>query len=90
MTTLFEKLGREALSNINMLHRKKQIIAINHEPNGTCLVLKDASKILLAGLLEDDSRKMVGYLGFYGGGEHGLDTPAFAIKPKGYPERGVA
>jgi len=85
--TLFEKLGRDTIARIDALQRKKQILAVHHQPDGTCLVLKDCSKLLLEGLSGDESRKIVGYLGFYGRGEHGLDTPAFAIKPDDYPDR---
>lgn len=85
--SLFEKLGRETLGRIDALQRKKQILAVHHQKDGTCLILKDASKTLLEGLTEDESRRIVGYLGFYGGGEHGLDTPAFAIKPDGYDKK---
>lgn len=88
--TLFEKLGKEAVVRIDALQKKKQILAVHHQPNGTCLVLKDASKLLLEGLSEDDSHKIVGYLGFYGHGESGLETPAFLIKPDGYPDRNAA
>lgn len=88
--TLFEKLGKETVARIDALQKKKQILAVHHQPNGTCLVLKDASKLVLEGLSEEDSRKVVGYLGFYGAGENGLDTPAFFIKPEGYPDRNAA
>lgn len=85
--TLFERLGMETLASIDALQRKKQILAVHHQPNGICLILKDASRLLLEGLSEDDSRKVVGYLGFYGHGENGLETPAFLFKPDGYPDR---
>lgn len=84
---LFEKLGPETLSRINELRREKKIIAVHHQPKGTCLVLDDTSSILLEGLSESDSQKIVGYLGFYGRGPLGLGTPAFFIRPEGYPER---
>lgn len=87
---LFEKLGRETVVRIDTLQRKKKILAVHHQTNGTCLVLKDCSKLILEGLSEDDSRKLVGYLGFFGHGEHGLDTPAFAVKPDVYPDPSIA
>ena len=84
--SFIEKFGREMVARIDALKREKKIVAVNHQPNGTCLVLKDASKVLLEGASEDDSRKIVGYLGFYGRGEDGLDSPAFFIKPDGYKD----
>jgi hypothetical protein len=80
--SLFETLGSKTVARIDALHKRRQIIAVHHQPDGTCLILQDASKLLLEGLSAEDSRRIVGYLGFYGGGEHGLDTPAFAVKPE--------
>lgn len=87
--SLIDKLGLELLKRIDLLQRQKKIMAVHHQPNGTCLILADASKLLLEGLSEDDSRKIVGYLGFYGRGEDGLDTPAFLYKPDGYKDHNI-
>jgi hypothetical protein len=84
---LLDTLGAAVIARIDALNREKKIIAVHQQDNGTCLVLRDSSKILLEGTSEDDGRKIVGYLGFYGKGENGLDTPAFLIKPDGYPDR---
>lgn len=80
--SLFERLGSRTVARIDALHRRRQIIAVHHQADGTCLILQDASKLLLDGLSADDSRRIVGYLGFHGSGEDGLDTPAFAVKPE--------
>ncbi|CAJ4329481.1 Uncharacterised protein [Burkholderia pseudomallei] len=87
MTSLFDKLGLENVARIDALNRKKQIIAVHHQFDGTCLVLADASKIIFPGLTEDESKGIVGYLGFNGGGQYGLDTPAFAPWIKQVDER---
>ncbi|AXA80583.1 hypothetical protein CE206_28820 (plasmid) [Achromobacter xylosoxidans] len=79
--TLFEKLGLNTLARIDDLRRKQQIVAIHHEPAGTRLVLVGSTTVLLEGTSEEDSRRLVGYLGFHGCGKHGLDTPAFLVKP---------
>lgn len=84
MTTpsLFVRLGPQTVGRIDGLHKKKQIVALNHQVDGTCLILLDGSKLLLSGTSEEDSRRLVGYLGLYGGGEHGLDPPAFVVTPQ--------
>jgi hypothetical protein len=75
---LFEKLGMQAVAKLTTLNRKKQILAIHHHAEGTCLILADASRLVLDGLSEEDSSRIVGWLGFNGSGPAGIGTPAFA------------
>jgi hypothetical protein len=84
MTTssLFERLGPQTVRQLDGLHKKKKIVALNHQGDGPCLILLDGSKLLLSGTSEEDSRRLVGYLGLYGGGEHGLEPPAFVVPPQ--------
>lgn len=58
--SLFQRLGRETVARIDALHSKRQILAIHHRLDGTCLVLKDASMLLLEGTSEEDSQRLVG------------------------------
>lgn len=81
--TLFEKIGTETIRKIDALNRKKAIIAVNHEPSGAVLVLSDASLWKINGLDLDETKRLIGYLGFFGKGEEGLEPPAFFAKPIG-------
>lgn len=85
--SLYDKFGKDTIAYLDALNRKRQLVAINHEPTGVVVVLKSADRIKIEGATKDDASRLVGFLGFYGCGPLGLDTPAFFVKPDHYPDR---
>lgn len=76
--SLFEKLGNKTMSRLDALNKKRQLVAIHHEPKGARIVLMTGETVLLKGLDKDETARLFMYLGFKGRGKGGFDTPAFA------------